>query len=208
MHSDWITLLPDKDGLHDARVMQLSVDQVHVKHSWLLRKQTYRIQVSICYRSIRNAKHCEPAHIIQLANLPYVGLAWCIVQNKSYTCHRWMRTNRWINVWFIKALYISRALSNWEENQISKKSVEHGVVLQLKLHINRSPEVLAFSTIRDATKLKSGKSNSSSQDRRLLQTPTHTEAYKMPELISNHFILFLHRSTTPFSVLAAYSAKA
>lgn len=36
MQSDWITLLPDVDGLHDAGVMQLSFDQLHVKHSWLL----------------------------------------------------------------------------------------------------------------------------------------------------------------------------
>lgn len=73
--SDWISLLPDMDSLHDTRVMQLSVDQLHVKDAWLLHTQTLTYELHVINARFNATRHCKPAHTTRRANIPYGDLA-------------------------------------------------------------------------------------------------------------------------------------
>ena len=45
--SDWKAFPPDPDRLQDTRIMQLTADQVQLKHAWLLHTHTHTQRIAV-----------------------------------------------------------------------------------------------------------------------------------------------------------------
>lgn len=77
LQSEWVTLLPDLDGLHYSRVTQLSGDQLYIKQPWLLRLDANNNQVTGSYSMTNSKQTNNPLTANTLCNFQvYLQVVW------------------------------------------------------------------------------------------------------------------------------------